>query len=296
MSTINKLRLKARPYLMIAPAMAGIALFTIYPIIRLIYLSFMNINMLDKAQSAFVGLENYQYIFARPDFIKSLINTFTYTIAVVLIITAISLVMAVWLNGKKCRLNTIAQTFAFFPHIVSIVSASIIWLWMMEPNFGLFNYLLRSVGLPKVLWLTSSKTAMLSVIIVSVWKAVGYDMLIIMAALQGIPPELYEAASIDNANKPMVFFRITIPMISPQLFFILIVRTIASFKVFDTVRLLTGGGPNNATSTLVYMIYKEALYNMRIGYSAAIGVVLLILVGILTGVYFRILSKKVHYQ
>ena len=128
------------------------------------------------------------------------------------------------------------------------------------------------------------------------WKAVGYDMLIFLAALQGVPKELYESAKLDNAGKWTVFWKITIPMVSPQLFFTLIIRTISSFKVFDTVRVLTEGGPNNATTTLVYTIYREALFNMRIGYSAVIGVVLLVIVGILTAVYFVGLSKKVHYQ
>ena len=135
-----------------------------------------------------------------------------------------------------------------------------------------------------------------SVILVSVWKAVGYDTLIFLAALQGVPVSLYEAARLDHANKTVMFFKITLPMISPQLFFTLIIRTISSFKVFDTVRILTQGGPNNATTTLVYSIYTEALLNLRIGYSAAIGVILLIIVSILTIIYFWGFSRKVHYQ
>ena len=163
-------------------------------------------------------------------------------------------------------------------------------------SFGLFNFLLRKLGLPTSSWLSGSSTAMPSVILVSVWKAVGYDTLIFMAALQGVPASLYEAARLDNANKVVMFFKITLPMISPQLFFTLIIRTISSFKVFDTVRILTQGGPNNATTTLVYSIYTEALLNLRIGYSAAIGVILLLIVSILTIIYFWGFSRKVHYQ
>lgn len=287
---------KARPYLMIAPAMAGILLFTIYPVISLVRLSFMNVNMLDDSKTRFVGFENYEKVFARPDFTKSLNNTIVYTVAVVLIITLLALVLAVWLNSKKSAMNSVVQAVIFSPHVVAIVSVALIWQWMMEPNFGLFNYVLRTLGLPTSKWLTSSDTAMACVILISVWKAVGYDMLIFLAALQGVPKELYESAKLDNASKWTVFWKITIPMVSPQLFFTLIIRTISSFKVFDTVRVLTEGGPNNATTTLVYTIYREAMFNMRIGYSAVIGVVLLVIVGILTVIYFAGLSKRVHYQ
>lgn len=287
---------KVRPYVMIAPAMLGILVFTIYPIIKLIQLSLQNTNMLNPSESKFVGLDNYIKVLNRPDFHKSLINTVIYTVAVVFLITAIALLLAVWLNSKNTKLNRIVQAAVFCPHVVSIVSISLIWLWMMEPNFGLFNYILKGVGLPTSKWLSGSATAMPSVILVSVWKAVGYDTLLLLAALQSVPSSLYEAAKLDHANKVVMFFKITLPMISPQLFFTLIIRTISSFKVFDTVRILTQGGPNNSTTTLVYSIYTEALLNLRVGYSAAIGVILLIIISILTVVYFVGLSKKVHYQ
>lgn len=287
---------KVRPYVMIAPAMLGILVFTIYPIIKLIQLSLQNTNMLNPSESKFVGLDNYIKVLNRPDFHKSLINTVIYTVAVVFLITAIALLLAVWLNSKNTKLNRIVQAAVFCPHVVSIVSIALIWLWMMEPNFGLFNYILKGVGLPTSKWLSGSATAMPSVILVSVWKAVGYDTLLLLAALQSVPSSLYEAAKLDHANKVVMFFKITLPMISPQLFFTLIIRTISSFKVFDTVRILTQGGPNNSTTTLVYSIYTEALLNLRVGYSAAIGVILLIIISILTVVYFVGLSKKVHYQ
>ena len=219
-----------------------------------------------------------------------------YTIATVASITILALLLAVWLNARQSRLNRLVQAAVFCPHVVSIVSIALIWLWMMEPNFGLFNYLLKSMGMKPLQWLSSSSTAMGCVIFISVWKAVGYDTLIYLAALQGVPQSLYESAALDNAGKAKIFLRITLPMISPQLFFTLIIRTIASFKVFDTVRILTQGGPNNATTTLVYSIYTEALMNLRIGYSSVLGVVLLVLISLLTVVYFWGFSRRVHYQ
>lgn len=295
---VQKTRLirKIKPYIMVAPALIGILVFTIYPAIKLIHLSFMNTNMLNPAASKFVGWDNYKKVFARPDFYKSLSNTFIYTIAVVFLITVCALLLAVWLHEKDSKLNQLVQATVFLPHVVSIVSIALVFKWMMEPNFGLFNFLLRKMGLPTSSWLSGSSTAMACVIAISLWKAVGYDVLILLAALRSVPTSIYEAAKLDNANRAVMFFKITLPMISPQLFFTLIIRTISSFKVFDTVRILTQGGPNNATVTMVYSIYTESLMSLRIGYGAVYGVILLVIVSLLTVVYFSGFSKKVFYQ
>ncbi|NOU94054.1 ABC transporter permease subunit [Paenibacillus sp. LMG 31456] len=284
---------RLRPYLMVLPAMIGIFTFVIYPMLYLIYLSFFKYNLMNKAKSTFIGLDNYKEVFMREDFYKALGNTFVYTIGVVILTMVISLLFAIWLS-KQSKFNSIVQAGLFTPHIISIVSIALVWLWLMEPNLGLLNFGLKALGLPPSQWLQSSKTAMISVIIVSVWHSVGYYTLIIVAALQSIPPSIYEAAELDNAKKFKVFYKITLPLISPQLFFILIIMTIGSFKVFDTVRIMTGGGPNNATNTLVYYIYSFRTTN--IGFASATGVVLMAIIGILTFIYFRLLSKKVHYQ
>lgn len=284
---------KLRPYVMIAPAMIGILTFVIYPIGYLIYLSFYKYNLMNKAKSKFIGLDNYTQILTREDFYKALSNTFVYTICVVALTMLLSLAIAVWLS-RKSKVNAVVQAGIFTPHIVSIVSIALVWLWMMEPNLGFLNYVLKSLGLPPSSWLQSSDTAMMSVIIVSVWGAIGYYVLIIVAAIQSIPVSIYEAAALDNASKWKVFTRITLPIISPQLFFILVIMTIGSFKVFDTVQVMTGGGPNDATNTLVYYIYTYRTSNL--GYSAASGVVLMVVISLLTLIYFRLLSKKIHYQ
>ncbi|MBH0164213.1 sugar ABC transporter permease [Fictibacillus sp. 7GRE50] len=282
-----------RPYVMIGPAMIGIFLFVIYPMLYLVYLSFFKYNLLNSAMSRYVGFDNYIQIFNRPDFYKSLTNTVIYTGGVVVLTMLISLFFAIWLK-KQTRLNYIIQAGIFTPHIISIVSVSLVWLWLMEPNLGFLNFALEKLGLPTSQWLQSSKTALFSIIIVSVWHGIGYYVLILVAALQGISPNIYEAAELDNTSRFRVFRRITLPLISPQMFFILIIMTIGSFKVFDTVRIMTGGGPNNATNTLVYYIYGFRTTN--IGYAAATGVVLMVIIGILTFIYFRLMSKKVHYQ
>jgi sn-glycerol 3-phosphate transport system permease protein len=282
-----------RPYVMILPAMAGIILFVIYPVLYLVKLSFYKYNLLNASRSKFIGLDNFTQIFTRGDFYSALINTVVYTVGVVLLTLILSLLIAVWLS-RKSRFNAVVQAGIFTPHIISIVSIALVWMWMMEPSYGLLNFLLKSLGLPTSQWLQSSRTAMMSIIIVSVWQGIGYYTLIIVAALQSIPPSIYEAAALDNAGKFKMFYKITLPLISPQLFFILIIMTIGSFKVFDTVKIMTGGGPNNATTTLVYYIYE--FRTTSIGYASATGVVLMAIIALLTFVYFRLLARKVHYQ
>lgn len=284
------------PYVLIAPAMIGILVFVIYPVIKLVILSFYDTNMLNPEKTKYVGLLNFQKVFQKASFQKAVINTTVFTLFNVLGILAIALILSVWLGKRESRLNSITQMAIFTPHVISIVSVSLIWMWMMDPSYGLLNVVLRALGLRSSKWLQSSDTAMISVILVSLWKSIGYYTLILIAALQSVPVSIYEAAELDNTGPIRTFFKITLPMISPQIFFCAIIMTIGSFKVFETVRVMTAGGPNNATTTLVYQIYAEVFSHSRIGYGAAVGVVLLVIIGVLTAVYFGTLSKKVHYQ
>ncbi|NGP45260.1 sugar ABC transporter permease [Bacillaceae bacterium SIJ1] len=283
----------ARPYVMITPAMVGIILFVIYPVFYLMNLSMHDYNLLNPDQSKFIGLENFKQVLTRGDFYNALSNTAIYTAAVVFITMGLALIVAIWLN-QKSRFNRVVQAGMFTPHIISTVSISLVWMLMMEPNHGLLNFGLTTLGLPSSAWLQSSSTSLMSVIIVAVWGNIGYFALIIIAALQGISPSIYEAAALDNGKRMSVFTKITLPMISPQLFFILVIMTIGSFKVFETVNIMTGGGPNDSTSTLVYYIYEFRTNN--IGYASATGVLLMIIISVLTIIYFRLLAKKVHYQ
>ena len=291
-----KIKERIKPYIMIAPAMTGIFIFTVYPIYRLFVLSFLNVNLLNPARTRFVGWENYQRIFSLDAFSKSITNTAIYSFAMIILVMTISLMLAVWLGSKKSFYNSFVQLCVYTPHIVSMVSVAIIWQWLMNSNHGFFNYILRSLGMPPSKFLESSSTALASVITVAAWKSLGYYTLIFIAALQGIPQEIYEAAALDKSNRVTTFFKITLPMITPQIFFVLIILTIGSFKTFETIRILTSGGPNNATISIVYLIYREAFNNFRVGSGAAVGVVLLFIVSILIIFYFRSLSKRVHYQ
>ena len=188
------------------------------------------------------------------------------------------------------------QSAIFLPYVMPLVSVAFIWVWLMDADYGLLNWLLGLVGLPGIRWLQDSAVAMNSLILVSVWKCVGYNTLIILSAMQGVPGYLYEAARLDKAGPTKTFFKITLPMISPSLFFLTLMNLIACFKMFETVNIMTAGGPANATSTLVYSLYQYGFKFYKLGYASAEGVVLMLIIGACTLVYFGALSKRVHYR
>lgn len=287
-------KIKFLPYIMVAPAMVFLALFTVYPMFNLVYLSFTDWNMISPVKT-FVGISNYKELFSRPDFGQTLLNTTVFTICSVVIILVLSILLSLFIKAPR-KMNTAIQLTMFLPHIVSLVCVSMIFRWLMDPDIGIFNMILDFFGLPTLQWLQSSDTAMMSVILVNIWRSVGYISLIVISGLQRIPAEIYEAASLDNASRWRTFWKITFPMISPQLFFLLITMTLSSFKVFDTVSIMTGGGPGNSTNVISYYIYQYAFSYMKIGYASAAGSVMLVILIIITIVYFKGLSKKVHYQ
>lgn len=188
-----------------------------------------------------------------------------------------------------------AQSFVFTPHIISLVSVSFIWMWLFNENYGLLNYLLSFFNISPQRWLSSKQLAMPSIILVAVWKQVGYDTLMLIGGLQSIPSQLYEAASLESKGKLKIFMTITLPMLSPTLFFVLIMNLINAAKAFDTISIMTQGGPVNATNTLVYYIYQQGFSYMQIGRAAAGGVVLFAILMVLTMFYFILLNKRVHY-
>lgn len=284
---------KIRPYLFILPAMVFLAIFVVYPVIDLCIRSFQKWDMI--SDPTWVGLKNYTYNFKKKEFIDSIWHTCIYAVFLVGVGLPLSTVFAVWLN-KNTFLNNAVRNVMFMPHVISLLSVAMVWAWLMDKETGLLNLVLTTFGLQPLKWFDSSDTAMMSIIIVAIWKAVGYNTMLIYAALQNVPAELYEAADLDNASRVGKFFKITVPMISPQLFMMLITATTGSFKVFETVRILTQGGPGTSTQVLVYFVYKQAFYLNKIGYAAAAGVVLMGIIGVMTIIYFWALSKKVHYQ
>ncbi|MCX7025949.1 MAG: sugar ABC transporter permease [Spirochaetes bacterium] len=243
----------------------------------------------------FVGLSNYVELLQSQEFLSVIKNSLLYALLFVVFSIAIALLFAVWLN-KPGRVHSFAQSAVFIPYIVSFVTISLVWLWLMDPQFGLLNSLLAVFKLKPYPWLSDVKTVIPSLVLVSVWKYVGYYMLLLIAALQNIPLSIYDAAKIDGATERAVFFRITIPLLTPSLFFLLVVSTTEALRVFDPINIMTQGGPINSSSVFVYFIYEYAFKYFRIGYASAGGVILFIIIGILVAIYFNMLGKKVHYQ
>lgn len=283
-----------KPYLCIAPAVVILAVFWVYPIFNMGYLSLFKWDLISPTMK-FVGLQNFQKLFADPQFWQTLANTLIYTVFVVGLGVGGGLLIALFLK-KRTKTNGFLQAVIFSPYVVSLASIALLWMWIMNRDFGLLNGVLGFFGISAVDWLGDTHVALASLILISVWKSIGYDALILVSALQGIPQHLYEAARLDRAGAWATFRTITFPMISPTMFFLVIVDVIASLKVFETIQIMTQGGPQNATNTLVFSLYQYGFAFNKVGYAAAIGMVLLVLIAVFSIVYFKVLSKRVHYK
>lgn len=293
----KQLRQHIISYLMILPAIAFLSVFVIYPMLHLIQLSLYTGNA-NNPYKKFVLFENFrQILFVKPDFMIAVRNTAVYTVSMVVLLIFFAVIFALWMY-KDRAINRVAQTVFFTPHLVATISCAFIWSWLYNSNsYGLFNSILALFGINPIRWLDTTDTAMLSVIIMNIWKGIGYYALIVMSALKAIPVEIYEAAKLDNASPLKVFFKITLPMLSPQLFFMLITITTGSFKVFDSIRIMTNGGPGRSTQVMTMYIYDYAFQrNNTLGIGAAAGVVLMLILFLITILDFKGFERRVHYQ
>lgn len=279
------------PYAMVAPIMIILIVFTFYPIVNMVYLSFFENGL---KGNVYVGLANYQRLFMGEGFLNAFKNTLIYMGFTTIFLIFLGLLLALSLQ-KDSKINALAQRVMFLPHICAMLAISLIWQWLMDEE-GLLNMLFEFFKLPALSWLNSSVTSLLSIMIVVIWKGLGYHALILLSSVKSIPPELLEAAELDDAGKWRTFWKITFPLLTPQLFFLLITLTMNSFKVFDVVRLMTGGGPGSSSDVLVYYIYRYAREYNKYGIGSAAGVILMIILFFFTLIYFRVVEKKVHYQ
>lgn len=285
---------KTRPYLMIAPAIVIFLVFSIYPILYMGYLSFNEWDLINPVKT-FTGLSNFIDLFKDETFLRVVKNSVVYMFITVSVTMILGTLLALFLS-KNTKINRMLQSITFAPYIVSMVSVAFIWKWIMDSDYGLLNYLLSFLGVENINWLHDEKTALLSLCIISIWKSLGYNAIVILSALKAVPQYIYEAAQLDEGKPLDVFFKITFPMISPSLFFLTIMNIISSFKVFEPIALITEGGPLNSTNTLVYYIYEYGFKLNKIGYASSAGVILFGIIGILTIMYFKMFSKKVHYR
>lgn len=275
-------------YLFILPNFLGFVAFMLVPILMSLYFSFTNYDVISTMQ--FIGFENYINLFQDEQFIVAILNTLWFTVLTVPAGIILALLLAVLLN-RQIRGISFFRTLVFIPVITSMVAVSLVWSMLYEENGGLLNTLLGYMNLPPVAWLTSTEMAMVSIAIMSIWKGLGYNMTIFLAGLQGVPHDLYEAATIDGANAFQKFCKITVPMIGPTTYFVTLMALIGALQVFDQVNIMTGGGPVNATRTIAFHLYQYGFQFYKMGYACAAAYVLFILVFIVSLIQNRS-SKK----
>jgi multiple sugar transport system permease protein len=279
-------------YLFIAPAVLGFLIWVAGPMLFSAWLSLTEWDLLRPPK--FVGLSNYQAMFKDQLFWKALSVTAYFTLVSVPLFQALAFAMALLMN-VKVRGIALFRTVYYLPSIVPVVANAILWAWVFNSDFGLLNAGLRALGLPKVLWLQDPRWAMPALITMSLW-GVGGAMLIYLAGLQGVPQQLYEAAEIDGANAWDRFVHVTVPMVSPVLFFNLLMGLIGALQTFTQGYIITNGGPQNSTLFYALYLYRRAFTDFRMGYAAALAWVLFTIVLVLSLLVFRYLGRQVYYE
>ena len=255
-------------FICMAPAVFLAMTFILIPLFNVFYLSFTNWDLL-KTSKNFIGFDNYRYIFKDQKFVKSIINTFYFAGIKIPLDLVLSLFIAVLLD-KKIRCLRFFRASYFAPVIVPMVASTLIWIWIYDPMIGPLNQILGSFGIKPVQWLNDPNTAMPSVILFSVWKGLGYNIVIFLAGLQSIPNNFAEAAKIDGANSRKIFFKITVPLLSPVIYFVVLMGIINSFKIFTQISVMTPkGGPLYSTGVIVFYIFQQAFENYKIGRACA---------------------------
>ena len=279
--------------LFLAPNLVAFLLFTALPVLASLFLSLCRWDLMSPP--VLVGLANYVQAARDPLFWKVLANTLTYTAATVPLGIAVAIVLAVALN-EPIRARLALRALYFLPVVSSTVAVAMVWRWIYSPDFGLLNFLLSLAGIPAVPWLVSPTWAMPAIIVMSVWKDLGYGIVIFLAGLQGIPGQLYDAAAVDGASRRQRFWRITLPLLSPTTFFAGVVYAINSFQVFGPVYMMTQGGPAYATSTMVYFLFQNAFQFFKMGYASALAWILFALIFAFTLLQVRFQGRWVHYE
>lgn len=279
-------------WLFIAPTMIGLIILNIIPIFQTIYQSFFKTGDFGKG-NIFVGLENYKNVFADTEVWQALINTLKYAVVEVPLSIIISLVLAVFLNGKIKGKSTF-RTIFFLPMVAAPAAIAMVWKWLYNSEFGLLNHILPG----KTNWISNPKIAIYSIAVIGIWSIIGYNMVLFLAGLQEVPKDYYEAASIDGATGVQQFFNITVPLVSPTIFFVLVTRIIAAMQVFDVIYMVIDNtNPAlNKTQSLVCLFYKYSFQQSKKGYGATVVVVLLAVIMIFTILQMIGQKKWVHYN
>ena len=283
------------PYtiLFLAPSLLGLIVFTLIPIIASLGLSFTDWNLLSPPK--FVGLQNFRDIFADGVLWISLTNTLKYAAMIIPGSTALALALALFINREFPGIKLI-RLFFMLPGVASLVAIAMVWRWLYNDQFGLFNSGLRAIGLSPIGWLTTEQWVLPAIVLMLLWSGMGFDAIIYLAALRNIPRHLYEAAELDGANSWQQFWKITFPLLTPIHFYNLIIGLIGSFQVFDVIYVMTDGGPGFSSRVFAYHLFLQAFRRFRMGYASAMAWFLFLIIFVLTLIQWRILGRRVEYD
>ena len=292
---LRMMRKEWTAYLFLLPSLLQFAVLMVFPVIFSFYLSFHEWNILEPAKP-FVGLDNYTRLLGDRRVRQAIFNTVYYTVVSVPVTLFCGLLIALLLNNQ-IRGRGLFRAMYYLPGITSAVAVAVVWKWIFNGDFGLINYYLMQIGLidEPIRWLTDPNLAMPAVIIVSVWGGVGGCMIIYLAGLQAIPDEMYDAAKVDGAGPVRMLFSITIPLLAPATFFLLITSIIGAFQQFGLPYLLTAGGPVGRTTTIAYYLYTSAFKNFEMGYAAAMSYVLFAMIFVFTLLHMRFAYRDINY-
>lgn len=291
----KKIRVKevSRVWLFVLPALIPLAVFWIYPILRSIYISLTDWDYMSPTYN-FVWLDNFISLLKDQRFYDALWNTVVFSVGTLVPTIVLGLGLALLLQ-KSFKGSGVIKFILFSPWITPTVAVSIVWTWIYDPGSGIANAILNFFGLPGLQWIKSSQTAMLAVIIVTVWKSLGYAMIFYLSALEKVPKELYEASGMDGAKSWQRFRDVTLPCISPTTFFLMIITMVNSLQAYDQIQILTQGGPSGSTRTLLYMYYQLGFEEFNMGQATAVAIVLILITVLLSVVQFTGSKKWVHY-
>lgn len=286
---------KWKDFLFALPALAFLGVFLYYPLGYSVYISFTNWNM-TRPVKEFVGWSNYTRLLTNEDFYQSLQVTFVYTALDVAFTLGIGLLLALLLNVTSSRLFAFMRGVIFMPYYISMIIAAMVFTWIYNGQYGLLNRVVALFGIEPVEWLIHPQTVLPALVAVSVWKGVGFAMILFIAGIRSIPAEYYEAAAIDGASRIASFRRITLPLLSPMTLFLVITTFISSMQVFQSIDVMTNGGPLQRTNAIVYWIYTMAFTEFRTGRASALVMILFVIILVLTLAQWAISRKQVHYE
>jgi multiple sugar transport system permease protein len=294
----KNLRTNKHPYVFIAPAVIILTVFSIVPIIVAFLISFTDLNLkglADWSNVSFIGLENYTALISDELFHKSIYNTLFYVIIGVPLVIVFSLGIALLLNYGTSKLFTVFRGVYYMPSITNIIAVAVIWGFLYNTEYGLFNYLLSLLDVEKIPWLGEPTIAKLSLIVLAVWKGIGINMIIFLAALQGIPKSYYEAAEMDGANRWQVLWNVTIPLLRYATFFVTVTTLIGWLQFFEEPFVMTNGGPLDGTISMALFIYQRGFQFSEFGYAAAGSFILFVFIIVITLIQFKIRKSDTEY-